>query len=260
MHSPGTTPPTAPVPHQRRPRPGAAARAALVLGVLGGVLLVLVAVSWSPLMSFDRSVARALHRRAVEEPGLVHVNRVLTDWVWDPWTMRALIAVVVLWLWSRREWLLGSWIAGTVALGTLVQQAMKAAVGRKRPSWPDPVDSAHYAAFPSGHAMTAVIALGLLLWLLRRRKTTGPVWGWSVAVAAVSVAGVGYTRLYLGVHWPTDVLGGWLFGACWVALSLALYPWAERTWSRRTGNGGGAPKDPRAGGQSKETGQAEDPP
>jgi undecaprenyl-diphosphatase len=194
-----------------------------VSGVLSLVLVVLVAVDWSPLISFDRAVAGDLHASAVAEPGFTRVNRVLTDWVWDPWTMRALAALAAGWLWLLRERLLAMWVVATSVLGTAVQQGMKAAVGRERPSWPDPVDSAQYAAYPSGHAMTAAVTCGLLLWLLRRHGVSGQVWGWCVAVAAVSVAGVGFTRVYLGVHWPTDVLAGWLLGVCLVAAAVASY-------------------------------------
>ncbi|MFC5156902.1 phosphatase PAP2 family protein [Streptomyces amakusaensis] len=222
MSSPRPVPPTSP------PRPpggggGGPARTSAVLAVLSAVLLTLVAVSWAPLISFDRRVAEALHRSAVEHPGIVHVNRILTDWVWDPWTMRALLAVAVVWLWYRGERLFACWIAGTTLMGSAVQQTLKASVGRERPQWPDPVDSAHYAAFPSGHAMTATVVCGLLLWVLVRRGASdrARLWGWAAVV--VSVVGVGLTRLYLGVHWPTDVLAGWLMGAAVVTLSITVH-------------------------------------
>lgn len=150
-----------------------ALRTGTVCAALSLTLLVLVAARWSPLMSLDRTVADALHRRAVTEPGLVHVNRVLTDWLWDPWTMRALIAVAVVALWWRGARPLAGWVAATSLFSSLLQQGIKAAVGRERPQWSDPVDSAHYAAFPSGHALTAMVSCGLLLWLLQpaRRRT-----------------------------------------------------------------------------------------
>ncbi|MFF8959683.1 phosphatase PAP2 family protein [Streptomyces sp. NPDC014894] len=219
MRSPRPAPPVSPTLR----RTGGPARIGAVLAALSAVLLTLVALSWSPLMSFDRSVVRTLHRSAVGEPGIVQVNRILTDWVWDPWTMRALIAAAVLWLWWRRDRLFAVWIAATTALGSAVQQTLKWAVGRERPQWSDPVDSAHYAAFPSGHAMTATVVCGLLVWIAVHRGAGRRALRWCGAAAAVSVVGVGVTRLYLGVHWPTDVLAGWLMGAALVALSVAAH-------------------------------------
>ncbi|QIP87773.1 phosphatase PAP2 family protein [Streptomyces sp. Tu 2975] len=211
-------------PPDRAARAGALClRACLVTAALSALLLAAVAVTWSPLISFDRTVVDTLHTSAVQEPTFTQVNRVLTDWVWDPWTMRLLSAAAVVWLWLRGERLLALWVTLASALGTGLQQGVKALVGRERPSWPDPVDSAHYAAFPSGHAMTAVVTCGLLLWLCRRRGMAKGAWMWCVAGAAVSVVGVGFTRLYLGVHWPSDVVGGWLLGACVVALAVASY-------------------------------------
>ncbi|MFF2847873.1 phosphatase PAP2 family protein [Streptomyces sp. NPDC058001] len=200
-----------------------ATRAALGLALLSAVLLLLVALRWSPLMDADGSLAREGHRWAVSERGVTHVNRVLTDWVWDPWTMRALVAAATLWLLSRKAWWLALWITVTCVLGTVLQQSLKAALDRDRPVWPDPVDSAHYAAFPSGHAMTATVVCGLLLWVLHLYGAGRVLWRTAVAVAAVSVAGVGLTRLWLGVHWPSDVLGGWLLGALMVTLAIASY-------------------------------------
>lgn len=207
----------------RSPRATPARWTAAAVGAASLVLLVLVALRWSPLMALDRSVAEALHRHAVADPGLVRVNRVLTDWVWDPWTMRALIAVAVVALWWRGARRLALWVAATSLLASGLQQGLKAAVDRERPQWPDPVDSAQFAAFPSGHAMTAVVSCGLLLWLLRLYGAGPGLWGASLAVAVVSAVGVAVTRVYLGVHWLTDVVGGALLGVAVVALSAAGY-------------------------------------
>ncbi|MFJ1797922.1 phosphatase PAP2 family protein [Streptomyces sp. NPDC088180] len=218
---------SSPLPRFRSPDPSPrtapAVWTAAVVGAAALVLLVLVAARWSPLMSLDRAVADALHRHAVADPGLVQASRVLTDWVWDPWTMRALIAVTVVVLWWRGARPLALWVAATSLISTLLQQALKAAVGRERPQWPDPVDSAHYAAFPSGHAMTAVVTCGLFVWLLRLHGAGPGARGAVLAVAVVSAIGVAATRVYLGVHWLTDVVGGALLGVAVVALSAAAY-------------------------------------
>lgn len=226
-------------------RMGAAALTGTVLLAVAAALTVLVATSWEPLLAFDRSVTEALHRSAVAEPGITRANRILTDWVWDPWTMRLLAAAATVWLWRRGDRLLAVWVAGASALGAALQQALKALVGRERPQWPDPVDSAHFAAYPSGHAMTAALTCGLLLWLVHREGAGGGGRVWAVALAAVSVAGVGFTRAYLGVHWPSDILGGWLLGAAVVAVTAASYE--RRLLARRTPEAAAPDECPRTG-------------
>ncbi|MEU7415235.1 phosphatase PAP2 family protein [Streptomyces antibioticus] len=208
-------------------RPPALRTALTVSGLLGLcslLLLVLVGAEWRPLLSADEDISRTTHRWAVADPGFTQVCRVLTDWVWDPLTMRLLAAAVAVWLmWRYADWWTAAWLVVTLTVGTLVQQGLKASVGRERPVWPDPVDSAQYAAYPSGHALTATLVCGVLLWLLHRHGVGPAVWRTAVAAAAVSVVGVGLTRIWLGVHWPTDVLGGWLLGAFLTTSAIAAH-------------------------------------
>jgi membrane-associated phospholipid phosphatase len=207
------------------------ARAAAAFAAPSVLLLVLVALAWGPLMSLDEGIANTTHGWAVDEPGITQTFRVLTDWVWDPVTMRLLAAAAAIWLmWRHRQWWLALWLAVTCAAGTAVQQGLKAAVGRERPAWPDPVDSAHYAAFPSGHAMTATVVFGLLLWLLHLYGAVRALMRIALAVSVVSVVGVGLTRIWLGVHWASDVVGGWLLGGLTVALAVLTY----QRWSGPT--------------------------
>ncbi|MER8032156.1 phosphatase PAP2 family protein [Streptomyces bauhiniae] len=199
-------------------------RTPLLLALPSALLLTLVVIDWSPLLSLDEDIARTTHRWAVKDRGLTQTFRVLTDWVWDPVTMRLLCAGVALWLvWKRAAWWTALWLLVTCAVAAVVQQAVKAGVARPRPVWPDPVDSARFAAFPSGHAMTATVVCGLLLWLIRTYGVRGARWYGAVAVALVSVLGVGLTRVWLGVHWFSDVLGGWLFGALVVACAVLVH-------------------------------------
>ncbi|MFD7955925.1 phosphatase PAP2 family protein [Streptomyces ardesiacus] len=218
MQTPSVDSPSAP------PQPRTALRASWVLALCAGLLTALVAVRWRPLVRLDDGIAGTTHRWAVEEGGVTHAMRILTDWVWDPWTMRLLCAVVVVWLWWRRadRWT-AVWLAATCLLGSVLQQVLKAAVDRPRPVWTHPVDSAHYSAFPSGHAMTATFVCGLLVWLLHHCGAGRDLRRAGLAVAVVCVAGVGMTRVWLGVHWPTDVLGGWLLGALVVALAVLVH-------------------------------------
>ena len=213
---PAAPPPRTPDRSGRAPGTGPL-WAAAVCTVAAAALLLMVTLSWGPLISADRSVARDLHRSALAHPGWTHATLILTDWVWDPLTMRALLVVAAgLLLWHRQR-VLAVWVIAASLTGTAVQQGIKAGVGRDRPDWQRPVDTAHFASFPSGHAMTAALSCALLLWLLRREGVRGLPAALAAGAAAVSVAGVGFTRLYLGVHWLSDVLAGWLLG-----LALAL--------------------------------------
>ncbi|MFE6774988.1 phosphatase PAP2 family protein [Streptomyces sp. NPDC057702] len=237
------------VPGPPVPRRG---RVLLVAGcaALLAVLLPLVAASWGPLMAMDRDIANALHRSAVTHDGWTRTNRILSDWVWDPWAMRGLLAAVAGWLWWRGRWPVALWLAAATAVGTACQQGLKATVGRDRPHWPDPVDSAHYAAFPSGHALTATLACGLLLWLLAAHRVRRRWLALATTSAVVSVLGVGFTRLYLGVHWATDVLAGWLIGLALATGATFLYPYASDASPAPHGpaeGGGGTSRDSGAG-------------
>jgi undecaprenyl-diphosphatase len=207
--------------------------AAVCLLTPAAVLMGLVAAGWAPLLTLDDAVARGLHGVALDHPGWTHAMRVLTDWVWDTVTMRALLAAAVLWLWWRHRLLLGIWLAVTTAVAAAVQQGLKGGLDRQRPHWARPVDSAHYAAMPSGHAMTAAVVCALLVWTLWISGAGRSVRCAALSVAAVSVAGVSFTRIYLGVHWLTDVVAGALLG---VGLALcAGGAWTARRQRERIG-------------------------
>lgn len=188
--------------------------------------LVLLAPGRPPLLPLDARVDDRLHAVALAHPGWTALNLAFTTWVWGPLTMRLLsvAAAAVLLLRGRRR--LALWALAACGLGWALEQAVKAAVGRPRPHWTHPVDSATLAAFPSGHAVAASVACVTLVWLLRLCGVRGGWWALTVVAGAIPVAGVGFTRVYLGVHWPSDVLAGWLLGAAVVAgCAAALAPW-----------------------------------
>ncbi|GAA0599040.1 phosphatase PAP2 family protein [Streptomyces crystallinus] len=108
-----------------------------------------------------------------------------------------------------------------LALGQAVRYGVMKAVARPRPPLTDWATHASGYSFPSGHTTTAALTAGLLAWgvIARSRSASARL---TVALILLWGAAVGLSRVYLGVHWLTDVLGGWLFAAVWLTLGTVV--------------------------------------
>ncbi|MET8623586.1 phosphatase PAP2 family protein [Kitasatospora sp. NPDC004669] len=183
---------------------------ALALGcaALFGLLAMLVTGHWHPLHEFDQDWISELHVYAREHRIWTAAVQTLSD-IGGPVTMRALLGVAAVWLLLIGARVLAGWVAAQALLGWGAQWALKLAVDRRRPVFSDPVTHADGPAFPSGHAMasaiTCAVLVGLVWYRVHRRGRTA-----ACAVAAGTVLTIGWTRVALGVHWPTDVVAGWL--------------------------------------------------
>ncbi|WP_405497300.1 phosphatase PAP2 family protein [Streptomyces sp. NBC_00096] len=213
--------------------------ATAVAAVPFALALVLVESQWPPLHHLDRTAAERLHGTALAHPGWVELLRFLSDFVWDPVTLRLAVAVLVAWLMTRGAWRLAAWASATAVAGGLTGLLVKSAVERARPHLADPVAHAPGFSFPSGHAMTATTSCAVLLLVLL--PVVPRAWRplpWVLAL--VTTVGVGCTRVALGVHWVSDVVGGWLLGLAVVtATTLAFEAWRADTGRRRTPVAGG---------------------
>ena len=102
--------------------------------------------------------------------------------------------------------------------GTLLMSGLKHLFGRDRPAEALRLDVVNSASFPSGHSLLSAVAYLTLAALLTRLVDRTRLKAYILAVAIVAVLLIGLTRVYLGVHYPTDVLGGWTLGFAWALL------------------------------------------
>ena len=200
--------------------------AALVVLVPFGVLLALVRSHSSGLQSADQSVATHAHTLAVGHPGLVRFLQDVSNLA-APRTFWVLIALLTIVLIIRRAARLALWAAVTMAGAALLDNVIKTVADRARPHLANPVASAPGKSFPSGHALESFVGVAIILIVVL--PLMRPAWrSVTVAIAIILLALIGFARVTLGVHYLSDVVGGWIFAIGWVAATCAGF----RVWRR----------------------------
>ena len=159
----------------------------------------------------------AAHR----EPVLTTVMRTLSI-VGSPVSASAVAVIVCAALaWRSRTWLPVATVAIGLAGFALAVTLVKLEVARPRPPLPYAVMAVDGYSFPSGHALGVTTATLILAWTIARwliHSWNGRIAVWMTAI--VIIGGVGFSRVYLGVHYPSDVIAGWLLGAIWAGALL----------------------------------------
>jgi undecaprenyl-diphosphatase len=175
------------------------------------------AVRVGPLVQLDTSVASWLHAHAT--PTLTQVM-LLVSHAHDPIFIDAYSLVVAIVLARRREWF---WIVGLAAAapgGLLLNGLIKRLFERARPSFDDPLLTLTTFSFPSGHTAGAMLFYGTLSAYVLSRAHSSRVRDAALALWFLMVIVVGFSRMYLGVHYLSDVLGGATWSLAWLTLCL----------------------------------------
>ena len=168
---------------------------------------------------FDRAVLIWIHAHS---PGWLEGPMRLVTTLGYYWVVLPLLAAVVF-IFYLKSWRLSAHLllVSTVG-GSLLTGVLKAVFGRARPELFDTGYAASFYSFPSGHATVAVGFYGALTLILAYRLRGFA--RWAVVACGVSlVLLIGFSRLYLGVHYPTDVLAGFLAAPLWVVCVGAVY-------------------------------------
>jgi membrane-associated phospholipid phosphatase len=180
------------------------------------------------IVQFDLATTAWLQRHGTEWGESIFV---FVSWLGAQVLTALLIAVGVA-LIVRRNWRHLVVLAVTTGGGALLNYALKHVFHRHRPTFATEFSPSSWS-FPSGHAMDSLMGYGLLAYWLSERYPRARRWIVAGAVALIIL--IGYARVYLGVHYVSDVVAGYCSGMIWLTVCVTGYKFAER---RRVGPGG----------------------
>jgi membrane-associated phospholipid phosphatase len=225
------------LPGEAPPRAVGLLAGTLAASILLFAKLALDVARGEQVVFLDRAVARWLHGHetwfatdllsAVTQLGGATVLLAVT-----------LVATAALLL--RRRVAYAALMGAALAGGEGLNLALKAAFERPRPSFSDPIATAAGFSFPSGHAMVALTVYGALAFIAAASAKSRPVRVTILAAAAGLVLAIGFSRLYLGVHYVSDVLAAYGAGLAWLMLCGLTLLGASRLVA--TGGGSAAPR------------------
>ena len=170
----------------------------------------------------------------------------LTDPIGPPWfeetvaeittlggypVLTVLIVCVAGYLLLSRRFGPAIYLLASIGAGTAISQLLKAAYARPRPDLVNHLVETFTASFPSGHATMATVVYLTLAALIVQFVKELSVRFFVLSAAILLALAVGASRVYLGVHWPSDVLAGWALGAAWASISWLAFSYLhERRW------------------------------
>lgn len=204
---------------------------AAALGLLGFLTLATI-VRGGEVLSLDRTVL--LSMRSAADPavpvGPAWLRTAMTDItaLGDTPVLTLIAVAVVGYLLVARRAETALLLVFAMTGGATLSTAIKALVGRARPEVINHLVEIANASFPSGHAMNSAIAYLTLGALLARTEDSRAIRLYVIAVAVALTLLIGCSRVYLGVHWPSDVAAGWCLGGAWAILCSLAARWLQR--------------------------------
>jgi undecaprenyl-diphosphatase len=190
------------------------------------VLLVLVRLRWQPLESFDHGSAVRINSLIASHAAVVTVVKAVTS-LGSDLVLSAIIGLAVIFLLVRRRWRLALYLIVSSAGALALDPILKALIGRLRPVLAHPIAHGTGNSFPSGHALGSMVCYGaiLLVFLPAARGRWRSVF---IVGTAVLVALIGISRILLGVHYLSDVVGGWAIGITWLGVTSFAFELTRR--------------------------------
>jgi undecaprenyl-diphosphatase len=185
------------------------------------LLLLLVRLQWAPLESVDHYAAARLNSLIAGHSAAIGIVKAVT-WLGSSGVLWTVIGAAVVLLAIRRRWRLAIYLLVTGAGALALDPVLKALVGRLRPVVAHPIAHGNGDSFPSGHALGSIVCYGalFLVFLPALRGIWRRVF---TAVIVTLIALIGISRLLLGVHYVSDVLGAWALGITWLGVTAFAF-------------------------------------
>jgi len=185
------------------------------------VLLIAVRLRWAPLEAADHDAAASINSLIAGHPAVVSVVKAVT-WLGSNGVLWTVIGICVIGLAIRRRWRLAAYLLVTGGGALVLDPVLKSLVGRLRPVLAHPVAHGTGNSFPSGHSLGSIVCYGAIF-LVFLPATRGR---WRTALPAVIItliALIGISRILLGVHYLSDVIGAWAVGITWLGLTTTAF-------------------------------------
>src|SRR5215469_10724195 len=205
----------------RRRRSLAPLAAVTAAALIFAVLLILVRLRWAPLEAADHDAAAGINGLVAGNAALVSVVKAVT-WLGSNGVLWTVVGAATVILAIRRRWRLAAYLLVTGAGALILDPVLKSLVGRLRPVVAHPIAHGTGNSFPSGHSLGSMVCYGALL-LVFLPAARGRWRSAFITVIAVLVALIGISRILLGVHYLSDVLGAWALGITWLGVTAFAF-------------------------------------
>lgn len=195
-----------------------------------GLALMIFAVTAYLIMTRDTLALDTAIREfsyGLRNEGLTVIFKLLT--YMGNWQTITILCILFLLLKALRK-NFGFPLAATAIITTIIQKTLKISFHRQRPDVALHLIHQGGFSFPSGHSMTSMVFYGMLIFLCRRYIKNKRISNTLTALLSLLILLIGYSRIYLGVHYPTDVIGGWSIG---ISLLIVLTFGVKILYKRR---------------------------
>jgi undecaprenyl-diphosphatase len=202
--------------------------AVTVAAMVFAILLILVRLQWAPLESADHGAAARINGLIAGDHTLVTVVKAVT-WLGSAGVLWTVIGAAAIVLALRRRWRLAIYLLVTGAGALVLDPVLKSLVGRLRPVVAHPVAHGAGNSFPSGHSLGSIVCYGAVLLVFLPATREGSRWRRAfICVIVALVALIGISRVLLGVHYLSDVIGAWALGITWLGITAVAFELTRR--------------------------------